>query len=263
MTTTPHEWDVGRWSRPDALPLAREVMGRVAVCSPVYDHATHQTAIQIAALQAVGARVIQPVGGSNVAHIRNVTTAAFLASDREWSLWIDGDVSAPEGPAAWLEFVMHGQQKGPFVGGLYAVKVPGKRSFACGFSEPSVRIGEGGDYYTARWCGGGALLVHRSVFERISQCLGDEGSLYYPWPGSADIVGPRAWRNGVIKKNGHMVEHGEDMGLCLLARECRFQLLVDTRLRLDHEGTHRFTWEDALAPPPPREVSHVLQTEET
>ncbi len=38
---------------------------------------------------------------------------------------------------------------------------------------------------------------------------------------------------------------GEDFAFCERARQCGFQIMADTSIRLRHYGTYGYTWEDA------------------
>ncbi len=40
---------------------------------------------------------------------------------------------------------------------------------------------------------------------------------------------------------------GEDYAFCHRARQCGYQIMADTTIRLKHYGTYGFTWEDAGA----------------
>jgi hypothetical protein len=248
---------------------AREVLARCSLCIPSARGLYQDTQFNVFTLAANGARIHQ-IGGSNIAYLRNTLTADFLCDDvRDWSLWVDDDVSAPQGPLVWLEWAAQAFERFPegdaIVTGLYAVKAAGRRAFAGCFVEPSVPLGEGvGGYHRADWAGGGAVLVHRRAWRAMADHLGIPGEGRCRYHGSRGEVwfGPRVWRNGAheegdldpVYPDRHVIEEdGEDVGLSAVARAAGIPIYTDTRLVLDHRGAHSFRWEDALAPVVPRQ----------
>jgi hypothetical protein len=259
-------WEPLRWRGAGPLEQARRILSRVALCLPTYREPTSATAAQVATLELLGALPLRLSDCGNVAMARNAITARWmgLGDPRPWLLCIDGDVSAPEGAAAWLEFVARAIERWPdgeaAVCGCYPWRRRGGGRFAVSFVEPEgVTLGQGGGYHRAKWAGGGALLIHRSAVDRLGEIAGGM-RLRYRFGGRAD-VGPQVWHNTSIETpDGVVEEAGEDVGLTQDLVTMGIDLWCDTRLRLDHEGACRFTWEDALRPEPPRSASIPLVT---
>lgn len=259
----PSPWEPTRWRGAGPLEQARRILSRVALCLPAYREPTAATAEQVRALELLGALPLRLSDCGNVAMARNAITARWLGLDppRPWLLCIDGDVSAPEGPATWLEFVARAIERWPdgeaVVCGCYPWRRRGGGRVAVAFVDGLVVLGQGGGYYRARWAGGGALLLHRSAVERLGAIDGC-ARLRYRLGGRADS-GPQVWRNTWIEApDGVREEAGEDVGLTQDLAAVGIDLWCDTRLRLDHEGAVRFTWEDAAREEPPRVPSITL-----
>lgn len=258
------DWNPSRWATAEGVERARELLSQVTLLSPVYDEPTRQTARDLRLLVALGAREIRLTGTSNINCARNALLAQWYDGDpRPWSLWVDADVHSPEGVGAWCEFVAQalahqGAAPPPIFAGAYPCKRIGGSTLACVFLDPpAVVLGVGGGYHRADWIGGGAVLLHRATVDRLAAELGipGPGRVRYLVEGEY-FFGPQIWQNGLRETEdidpifGGPVfeEHGEDVGLCAVAQRAAVELLVDSRLRLDHRGEHCFSWEDALGP---------------
>lgn len=252
-------WEPLRWRGAGPLEQARRLCSRVALALPIYRAPTTATAEQAKALELLGALPLRLEGGGNVAMVRNAITARWLAdTQRPWLLSIDADVSAPEGPAVWLEFLSRALERFPdgeaAVCGVYPHRRKGGGRFAVGFCDGVVTLGQGGGYYRAKWAGGGALLLHRSQVEQLGAVDGC-ARLRYRFAGGP-CVGPQVWHNTwITAPDGIEEEAGEDVGLTQDLVTIGIDLFADTRLRLDHDG---FTWEDAAGPESRRSPSITL-----
>lgn len=129
-------------------------------------------------------------GDAFIAHARNELARKFLASECEWSIWIDDDMIVPFGDAAWFNRVsgfgfadkfagMNAVErllshKKTLVGGLYYGRNRfGKPMFAeaCGSAVEAAacRRGPQDVIKICKWVATGCLLINRSVFEDISK----------------------------------------------------------------------------------------------
>ena len=125
-----------------------------------------------------------------VSHSRNNCAAAFLKSELEWVLFVDDDMILPFGNAKWYRaytgwdwypepfasfnaidrLLSHGKT---LIGGLYfgrhkhgpPVYNEGVRPAEAEYA----RSGPHDEIKPTRWCGTGALMIHRSVFEDIEK----------------------------------------------------------------------------------------------
>lgn len=262
LVTDPGPWEPTRWRGATRLEQAHRLLSRVVLCQPLYRGPTEATAAQVRVLEMLGALPLRLNDCGNVAMARNAITARWLSdTSRPWSLWIDGDVSAVEGPLGWVEFVARSLECFPdgeaAICGCYPWRRRGGGRFAVGFDGGPVVLGLEGGYYRVRWCGGGALLLHRTAVELVARAK-DLAPLRYRFDG-AEHRGPRVWKNVVdLAPDGQYEEAGEDVGLSRALVAAGIDLWCDTRFRLDHEGSHRFTWEDALGPEPGRARSLTL-----
>jgi hypothetical protein len=129
-------------------------------------------------------------GDAFVSHSRNTCAELFLASDCEWSLWVDDDMLIPFGNAKWFNAYsgfdlpekfagLHAidrllSHKKTLVGGLYFGRHPhGAPMYAEGMSNPAeadfARRAPMDVVKPTRWVATGCLLIHRSVFEDIEK----------------------------------------------------------------------------------------------
>ena len=158
-----------------------------------------------------------------------------LADGFDELLWIDSDVAFD--PAAVARLRSH---RLPIVCGIYAKK--SRREFACSFLPGTERItfGPEGRLVEILYAGFGFVLTHRSVYEKIERqlqlprCNQNFAQLLVPY--FMPMIIPQAAGNWYL---------GEDYAFCERARQCGYQVMVDTSIRLWHMGSYQFSWEDA------------------
>jgi len=116
----------------------------------------------------------------------------------------------------------------PFACGIYPW--PGRQGLMCEFLPESgaVRCGQGGGPLFVLSCGLGFALIRSEVFEAISKATPAGSPVSYF--GTSDITATRAT---------------EDVALCTRARQCGFEIVADTSIRLWRVGPVRLSWEDA------------------
>lgn len=119
----------------------------------------------------------------------------------------------------------------PFVCGIYPAS--GKRGLNCEFPPGTtrVRFGTGGGLQPLVSSGLGFALVRREVFEAMGkQTPPGVEPAYFAIPGT---------------ESNPATPGAEDVAFCRRARECGFELVADTTIRLWRVGTTRLGWEDA------------------
>ena len=91
-----------------------------------------------------------------------------------------------------------------------------------------------------RYAGFGFIVTRREVYEvlrerlQLPECNQRFGQPMVPYFQPFAIPdGPGQWYLG------------EDYSFCERARQCGFQVMADTRIRLWHVGSYSFSWEDA------------------
>ncbi|MCJ7504629.1 MAG: hypothetical protein MUP80_16445 [Acidobacteriia bacterium] len=116
-------------------------------------------------------------GNRPVAHARNHAAGEFLNTDCEWLVMVDHDTVPP---ANFLEIVPMMEADGKFIAGLPYPFMPGCEgaypypAFALGWFEAPGKL-RASNSLPSGWStgydflGGGSLIVHRSVFERVSK----------------------------------------------------------------------------------------------
>lgn len=209
-----------------------------------------------------------PVWGRamELSHARNTATAAFLSSESDWLLWIDSDIGFPEDALEKLLSVAD-PETAPIVGALCFIegdythdRMGGLRSsigptlYDWSWVEP--HSGMPGAYkmtMRTEWApdqvtrvgatGTGMLLTHRSVYERISAWLQEQGAP------------PHIWFERIPGPDGELC--GEDVSFCLRAHQVDLPVLVHTGVITSHQKAVWYSAADyKLKPftPPPSNI---------
>jgi hypothetical protein len=191
---------------------------------------------------------LAPVWGRSVelSHARNTATAAFLSSDSEWLLWWDSDIGAEQDALEKLLEVAD-PVTAPIVGGLCFIEGEYSHDFRGGlrsslaptlydwsWTEP--KSGMPGAYKLVTrqdWAkdsvtrvgatGCGFLLTHRSVYEKISYWLQEQGAP------------PHIWFERIPGPDGEKC--GEDVSFCLRAHQVGLPVMVHTGVLTTHQKT--------------------------
>lgn len=174
-------------------------------------------------------------GYSAVDAARNQMATDAIGKGFQELMWVDCDVAFDPDDVAKLR-----SHDLPFTCGIYPKKGP--RQFACEFlpGTPAVRFGKGGGPVEIKYCGFGFTHVRAEVFEAVEErfdlpiCNLRFGSPLVPFFGPMVVTDP----------GGHW-SLSEDYAFCERARQCGFNVVADTTIRLWHVGTYRYGWEDA------------------
>lgn len=187
-----------------------------------------------------------PVWGRSMelSFARNTAAAAFLSSESDWLLWIDSDIGFEQDALEKLLAVAD-PKDAPIVGGLCFIEGDythdwrgGLRSslaptlYDWAWIEP--KNGMPGSYKMitrSEWpqdqvtrvgaTGCGMLLTHRSVYERISAWLQEQGAP------------PNIWFERIPGPDGERC--GEDISFCLRAHQIGVPVLVHTGVTTTHQ----------------------------
>lgn len=215
-------------------------------------------------------RATMHYGDAFIAHTRNKLAQDFLASDCEWSLWVDDDMVLPIGNARWFNEVtnlnlpreMAGRhtitrllESGrKLIGGLYYGRHgKGKPMFAEGANNPALAARLRKDLpqtvQPTQWVGTGCLLVHRDVYTTIQKScpyLAPKRS-DLPWeffsPAPDELLRLLASDSATpttddLKRTlaGYRAGTGEDVSFCRRALAAGIQPHVDLGLVCGHLG---------------------------
>jgi glycosyltransferase involved in cell wall biosynthesis len=206
-----------------------------------------------------------PVWGRSMelSHARNTAAAAFLASDSDWLLWIDTDIGF-ESDALEKLLSVADPVTAPIVGGLCFIEGDYSHDFRGGLRSslaPTLydwawiepKSGMPGAYKMITrqdWptdqptrvgaTGCGLLLTHRSVYEKQSAWLREQGAP------------PNIWFERIPGPDGERC--GEDVSFCLRAHQVGLPILVHTGVITTHQKTAWYGAEDyrmkPFTPPP-------------
>lgn len=179
--------------------------------------------------------------GPRIAEARNQIVESFAKTDDDWLLMYDSDmVFAPNALYQLLDDAYDGgtQVKRHIVGGLcFAGSLrPGGRLFPTIYRTTQDEDGQVGteiiyDYpkgviVRVDATGGAFLLIHRSVFAKMSK----------PYPqgfGTMPNGKPNTYPWFIEGVNGG-AQFGEDIAFCMRARALKFDVWVDTGCRTEH-----------------------------
>ena len=146
---------------------------------------------------------------------RNIAAAAFLESDFEYLLFIDGDMIFDKRHLDLLS-----EHDDDILGGIYCAKTDALN--LCIQELPGAKKELG--LMEVHRIGTGFLRIHRSVFEKLKSTSDffqhggfDCWSFFWPKIENKKLV-------------------GEDFAFCDRARAAGFKIMADTRIQLHHEG---------------------------
>jgi hypothetical protein len=245
---------------PNAPPVDAS---KCVVLVPAGTHIEPACEQALGALETRGYPVRRVRGYAAIDQARNDMATDALADGLDETLWIDADISFD--PAAVDRLRSH---QLPIVGGIYARK--GLRALAC-HALPGTKqfvFGASGGLVELRYAGTGFLLVRRQVYidmqERLALpvCNRRFGRPTIPFFQPLVIPDPvEATGSGVFfgdevagrptistKKTPDPIGHwylAEDFAFCERARQCGYQIMADTTIRLWHHGSYAYGWEDA------------------
>lgn len=150
---------------------------------------------------------------------RNKVAASFLETDREFLLFIDGDIHFTRRD---IDFLAESEE--PILCGMYPLKDV-RATRLCVQTLQGYTPEPGRVYIPVARAGTGFMRVHRNVFEAMKT---DE--ILYTNHGRDEWD---FFPSGVVNREWL----SEDWYFCDRAREIGFEVIVDTRIQLRHEGS--------------------------
>lgn len=169
---------------------------------------------------------IETVPGLPFDHARNAMASRFMAGNHEWLFFLDDDVIPP--PDAIEKLI---SRRHEIASGLYWKRqgriVPTAYREAHPLPQP-ITGWQKGALLEADFVGGGCLLCHRSVFERVSKP-------WFEWRVDREDLPP-----------GDRL--GEDFSFSRKAREAGLRIHVDTSVECLHVGYGRSDGEGNFLP---------------
>lgn len=214
--------------------FASTTRSRCVVLVPVAGSIYPDCERALGALEARG-YVVRRLYGQIIDFARSQMATAALDDGFDELMWIDSDVAFDPDDVDRLR--AHGL---PLVCGIYPKK--GQRALACNVLPGTERLvfGETGGVVEIEYAATGFLLTHRRVYEDIRR----EQKL--------PVCNERFGQPVVPYFLPMVHEHekgawylGEDFAFCERARRSGHRVFADTRIRLEHIGTYRYSWEDA------------------
>lgn len=168
-------------------------------------------------LRLPGSHQIATLSGMTYDHARNSAVNNMLQGGYKWLMFIDDDTCVPSD--AFERLSSHNLD---IVSGLYY-----RRSQPIGHPVMLRETPQGtqfidnfrpGEMVEADLVGAGCMLIHRRVFEQLSQTLGNR---WFRWMMESDKPNERC---------------SEDFFFCREARKAGFKIYVDTMVQCEHIG---------------------------
>lgn len=208
---------------------------RCVVLVPVGSHVVPKCEQGLKELERRGYEVRRIRGYAAIDQGRNQMATDALRQGFEETLWIDSDIGFH--PNAVDKLRAHSL---PIVCGIYPKK--GKRELACHIipGTKQMTFGNGGGLHEIRYAPTGFLHVRREVYEQVQEqlelpvCNQNFGRPMIPF----------------FEPMIHQLYDGhwylaEDFAFSERARQCGFNIMADTSIRLWHVGMYEYGWEDA------------------
>lgn len=187
-------------------------------------------------LESRGYPVRRVSGYSQIDIARNEISGAALRDGFEELMWIDSDIEFRPGDVDKLR-----GHNLPICCGIYPKK--DQCELACHVlpGTTSLNFGSTGGLTEILYAGTGFLFVKKEVFNRMDEqlslpiCNAFAGRPHRPYFQPLIVNNP-------VKGPWYL---GEDYAFCERARQCGFQIMADTTIRLGHVGQYSYSWEDA------------------
>lgn len=205
---------------------------RCVVLVPVGSHIEAECARGLSDLEARGYAVRRVSGYSAIDQGRSQMATDALADGYDELMWIDADIGFDADAVELLR-----SHELAMVCGIYPKK--GLRELACHVLPETNKMvfGDGGGLQELLYAATGFLLTHRRLYEAMGKdlpiCNERFGRPTVPY------FLPMLIPDGA----GHWYL-GEDFAFSERARRCGFDVMADTRIRLEHVGRHGFSWEE-------------------
>ncbi len=151
---------------------------------------------------------------------RNRAAASFLKTDRDYLLFIDGDIHFGKQHIEWLAESPH-----PITAGLYCKKEAGIAP--CLNTLPGHQDIPVGGYIELARAGTGFMRIHREVLEKMIAHPNLVPEYLNHGQPEWDFF-PTGVKNAEYRS--------EDWAFCDIARELGYKIMLDSRIQLRHEG---------------------------
>jgi hypothetical protein len=210
---------------------------RCVVLVPVGGHVEPECEAGLRRLEAAGYPVRRVQGYAAIDQARSQIASDALADGFDELLWIDSDVVFDVDDVRRLR-----EHDVPIVCGIYPKK--NSRALSCHLlpDTRTVRFGTHGGLLEIRYAATGFLLTRREVYDGIAR---HEQLPVCNQRFSTPVV---PYFLPLLVPDGDGTWYlGEDFAFCERARRSGFTILADTRIKLGHVGSYRYSWEDAGA----------------
>lgn len=165
---------------------------------------------------------------------RDAMVKSALDSGFEWIFFLDSDVILPDN--ALNNLFSHNQ---PLINGMYKAKKPGGFFWAVWMRVDTPDKKEAfapiatwkGRLISVDVVGTGCMLVHRSVFEKIREKYPNLPLFFWAKDRDSKMLDQMNLPDPLMR------EVSEDFYFCMLAKDCGFNVIVDTDVKCGHIST--------------------------
>lgn len=206
------------------------------ILTPTIERVERTTEDLLHDLHRMGYAVHVTYGSSSVNLVRSQLASMALDEGFEELFWIDHDVTFNI-----EDFEKIRLYDLPIAAGLYSFKTTVARLMVkLPQGDHVVTLGQGGGLLEVEIAPLGFCCTKRIVYEEMKQklnlpdCRSDQGKLFSPYFLPFTIPNPDGTHTYLI----------DDGAFCTRARQCGYNVMVDTMIRLGHIGKYEYSWEE-------------------
>ncbi len=186
-------------------------------------------------LESRGYAVRRTYGYAAIDQGRNQMATDALMDGYDETMWIDSDIVFNPDSVDRLRAM-----DAAISCGIYPKKAQRELAIHVMPGAEELQFGKNGDIVEVKYAAGGFLHVRRKVYEtiqsqlRLPTCNQQFASPMIPF-----------FQPLVVDQESAPWYLAEDFAFSERARQCGFQILADTQIRLFHVGDYGYSWEDA------------------
>lgn len=237
-----------RYVRKTSPSLAAKNPAECVILVPYFNRIEHDTDRALRILEGRGYEVWRTPGYSAIDQARNrMAYDAIYRRGFNELMWIDADVGFD--PDDFERLRNHNL---PICAAGYPFKGFPRFTIET-FTSSKIIFGKGGRLIKVKSAATGFLYTQRAVYTKLREhfhlplCNTSFDAPMYPF-----------FHPQMFNENGQWFYLGEDFSFCRMAQKAKFDVWLDTRIRLKHIGLYPYQWEDVVRPPQPDRLESIV-----
>lgn len=217
------------------LTGSKKTMSKTVILVPCNGGIVFNVDCKLRELEKMGYEVWRTPGYSAIDQCRSrMAYDAVYRREFEELIWIDGDVDFEIEDLKKLQ-----TSEKDIIAGVYPFKGHPELTFDPLYDDQEIIFGEGGGVYEVHCVATGFLYTKRDVYTsmvdklKLPLCNTSFDCPSYPW-----------FRPNVWEQEDRHYYLGEDFSFCKYAKQCGYEIYVDSTIKLTHYGKYGYTWED-------------------